>query len=198
MDLGRVGIWTYHLNYQMVIATGIANIWARDPFTMTAAQLTLTEAYPEWFLLGLGVSHARLVQGIRGHRYQQPLRAMRRYLDGMDEATRAYRAVKPAATPPRVLAALGPRMLALAAERAQGAHPYLVHPSTRQRLALLSAPIPGCCQSKPWSWKQTSLRLGRSAGGTFLDTSTCRTTRITGAASASPKTTSWGRAATGW
>ena len=53
---------------------------------------------------------------------------MRRYLDGMDEAARLYRAAKPAAAPPRVLAALGPRMLALAAERAQGAHPYLVTP----------------------------------------------------------------------
>jgi probable F420-dependent oxidoreductase len=171
MDLGRVGIWTYHLNYQpaskvrevaaeleelgygalwigeaayreplthagfllsttrrMVIATGIANIWARDPLTMTAAQLTLSEAYSDRFLLGLGVSHARLVEGIRGHQYERPVTAMRRYLDGMDEAARIYRAAKPAATPPRVLAALGPRMLALAAERAQGAHPYLVTP----------------------------------------------------------------------
>ena len=170
MDLGRVGIWTYHLNYQpaskvrevaaelqelgygalwigeaayreplthagfllsatsrMVIATGIANIWARDPFTMTAAQLTLSEAYPERFLLGLGVSHARLVQGIRGHKYQQPFTAMRRYLDGMDEAARLYRAAKPAAAPPRVLAALGPRMLALAAERARGCSPVSRH-----------------------------------------------------------------------
>jgi alkanesulfonate monooxygenase SsuD/methylene tetrahydromethanopterin reductase-like flavin-dependent oxidoreductase (luciferase family) len=101
---------------RMVIATGIANIWARDPLAMTAAQLTLTEAYPERFLLGLGVSHARLVEGIRGHQYQQPFTAMRRYLDGMDAAARAYRAPKPAAPPPRVLAALGPRMLALAAE----------------------------------------------------------------------------------
>jgi probable F420-dependent oxidoreductase len=171
MDLGRIGIWTYHLNYQpaskvrevaaeleelgygalwigeaayreplthagfllsatssMVIATGIANIWARDPLAMTAAQLTLSEAYPDRFLLGLGVSHARLVQGIRGHQYERPYTAMRNYLNGMDEAARAYRAAKPAASPPRVLAALGPRMLALAAERAQGAHPYLVTP----------------------------------------------------------------------
>ena len=112
----------------MVIATGIANIWARDPFTMAAAQLTLSEAYPERFLLGLGVSHAPLVEGIRGHQYERPFEAMRRYLDGMDEAARVYRAVKPAALPPRVLAALGPRMLALAAERASGAHPYLVTP----------------------------------------------------------------------
>jgi len=171
MDLGRIGIWTYHLNYKpaskvrevaaeleelgyaalwvgeaayrepltnagfllsatnrMVIATGIANIWARDPLTMAAGQLTLSEAYPERFLLGLGVSHARLVEGIRGHQYERPVGAMRRYLDAMDEAARVYRAAKPAVSPPRVLAALGPRMLTLAAERAQGAHPYLVTP----------------------------------------------------------------------
>jgi probable F420-dependent oxidoreductase len=171
MELGRIGIWTYHLNYQptsrvrevaaeleehgygalwigeafhrepltaaavllsatnrMVVATGIANIWVRDPVTMTAAQLTLAEAYPERFLLGLGVSHARLVEGLRGHQYQRPLTAMRRYLDAMDEAASAYRAVKPLKRPSRVLAALGPKMLALAAERADGAHPYLVTP----------------------------------------------------------------------
>jgi alkanesulfonate monooxygenase SsuD/methylene tetrahydromethanopterin reductase-like flavin-dependent oxidoreductase (luciferase family) len=85
----------------MVIATGIANIWARGPFTTTATQLTLSEAYPERFLLALGVSHGRPVEGIRGHHYQQPFAAMRRYLDRMDEAARAYRAEKPAA-PPRV------------------------------------------------------------------------------------------------
>src|SRR5215207_11442509 len=112
----------------MVIATGITNLYTRDAFTMTAGQLTMSEAYPQRFMLALGVSHARLVEGIRGHQYERPLTAMRRYLDVMDEAARVYRAAKPAAPPPRVLAALGPRMLALAAERAQGAHPYLVTP----------------------------------------------------------------------
>jgi alkanesulfonate monooxygenase SsuD/methylene tetrahydromethanopterin reductase-like flavin-dependent oxidoreductase (luciferase family) len=74
------------------------------------------------------VSHGRLVEEIRGHHYQQPFGAMRRYLDQMDEAASIYRAAKPAEPPPRALAALGPRMLALAAQRAQGAHPYLVTP----------------------------------------------------------------------
>jgi alkanesulfonate monooxygenase SsuD/methylene tetrahydromethanopterin reductase-like flavin-dependent oxidoreductase (luciferase family) len=106
----------------MVVATGIANIWARDPFTMTAAQLTLAEAYPDRFLLGLGVSHARLVKGLRGHQYERPLTAMRRYLDAMDKAAEAYRAVKPGERPARVLAALGP---SLAAEGADGAHPVI-------------------------------------------------------------------------
>jgi probable F420-dependent oxidoreductase len=128
---------------RMVIATGIANIWARDPFAMTAAQLTLSEAYPERFLLGLGVSHARLVQGIRGHHYDQPFTAMRRYLDGMDEASLLYRAAKPSSPAPRVLAALGPRMLTLAAQRAQGAHPYLVTPDH-------TAKARGVLGSGPW------------------------------------------------
>ena len=239
MDLGRIGIWTYHLNYQpasrvrevaaeleelgygalwvgeaayrepltnagfllsatnrMVIATGIANIWARDAFTMTAGQLTLSEAYPERFLLGLGVSHARLVERIRGHQYERPFAAMRRYLDGMDEAARIYRAAKPTAPPPRVLAALGPRMLALAAERAQGAHPYLVTPEHTAKLAALSALTAGSCQSRRSYWRQTLTRPERSPAGTSPDTSTCRTTPTTGAASDSPMTTSWGRAAT--
>jgi probable F420-dependent oxidoreductase len=171
MDLGRLGIWTYHLNFQptskvrdvvaelealgygaiwvgeaayreplasaavllsatsrMVIATGIANIWVRDPFATLAAQLTLAEAYPERFLLGLGVSHARMVEGKRGHHYRKPYTAMRAYLEAMDRLAASYRAVGPVTPPPRVLAALGPKMLALAAERARGAHPYLVPP----------------------------------------------------------------------
>lgn len=113
---------------RLVVATGIANIWARDAVAMFAAQCTLAEAYGGRFLLGLGVSHARLVEGLRGHRYERPLSAMRRYLEAMDRAADVYRAVAPSPRPPRVLAALGPGMLSLAAERAQGAHPYLVPP----------------------------------------------------------------------
>src|SRR6266540_5195112 len=126
---------------RMVIATGIANIWARDPFTMTSAQLTLAEAYPDRFLLGLGVSHARLVEGVRGHAYRHPLAKMRAYLDAMDEAAAAYRAVKPA-PPPRVLAALGPKMLDLSAERADGAHTYLVTPEHTAKARAQLGPTP--------------------------------------------------------
>src|SRR5918995_6518805 len=111
---------------QMIIATGIANIYARDPVTMAAAQNTLAEAYPQRFVLGLGVSHIPLVEQIRGHRYGKPVASMRAYLDGMDRAP--YRAVPPPMRPIRVLAALGPKMLRLAAERAGGAHSYFVPP----------------------------------------------------------------------
>ena len=116
---------------RIVIATGIANIYARDPVTTAAAQNTLAEAYPGRFLLGLGVSHIPLVEQIRGHSYGKPLASMRAYLDGMDRAP--YRAVPPAAKPVRVLAALGPGMLRLAAERADGAHPYFVPPEHTAR-----------------------------------------------------------------
>jgi probable F420-dependent oxidoreductase len=117
----------------MAVATGIANIWVRDALAMVAGQYTLAEAYPERFLLGLGVSHAPLIEGMRGHQYRRPLAMMRRYLDAMDEAVSVYRAVQPAAPPPRVLAALGPKMLELAAERAQGAHTYFVPPEHTAR-----------------------------------------------------------------
>jgi probable F420-dependent oxidoreductase len=111
---------------RIVIATGIANIYARDPTAMSAAHKTLTEAYPGRFVLGLGVSHLHLVEKLRGHRYQKPLTAMREYLDAMDHAI--YRAALPKTKPVRVLAALGPKMLELAAHRADGAHPYNVTP----------------------------------------------------------------------
>jgi probable F420-dependent oxidoreductase len=112
---------------RLVVGTGIVNIWARDPLAMLASQLTLAEAYPGRFILGLGVSHARLVEGIRGLNYHRPLSAMRDYLDAMDGLRARYRAIQPD-TAPRVLAALGPEMLALAAQRADGAHTYLVPP----------------------------------------------------------------------
>lgn len=116
---------------RIVVATGIANIYARDAMAMAAAQKTLAEAYPGRFLLGLGVSHAPLVERFRGHRYEKPVPTMRAYLDAMDRA--AYQAVPPATEPLRVLAALGPKMLQLAAERAAGAHPYFVTPEHTAR-----------------------------------------------------------------
>jgi probable F420-dependent oxidoreductase len=111
---------------RIAIATGIANIYGRDPFTMASGQKTLTEAYPGRFVLGLGVSHIPLVEQLRGHRYEKPLSAMTEYLDAMDRAP--YQAVPPKTKPVRILAALGPKMLDLAARRADGAHPYNVTP----------------------------------------------------------------------
>jgi probable F420-dependent oxidoreductase len=106
---------------RMVIASGIASIWARDPVAMAAAQRTLTEAYPGRFVLGVGVSHGPIVEA-RGHRYQRPLERMRGYLDAMDAAP--WQGPPVAEELPRVLAALGPRMLELAAARSDGALLY--------------------------------------------------------------------------
>jgi probable F420-dependent oxidoreductase len=112
---------------RMTIATAVANIWARDPLAMAAAQHTLTEAYPGRFILGLGVSHPKLVNDIRGLSYQRPVQTTRDYLTAMDTLTRHYRAV-PAPGTTRILAALGDRMLHLAAELTDGVHTYLVPP----------------------------------------------------------------------
>jgi probable F420-dependent oxidoreductase len=103
----------------ITVATGIASIYARDAVTMTAGQRTLTEAFPGRFLLGIGVSHPSLVEDVRGHRFGPPVATMRAYLDAMDAAP--YGPTTP--TPARILGAVGPRMLALAAERADGAAP---------------------------------------------------------------------------
>lgn len=116
---------------RIVVATGIANIYARDAMTMASGQKTLAEAYPDRFVLGLGVSHVPLVEQLRGHQYEKPVPRMRAYLDAMDQAP--YRSVAPASKPIRVLAALRPKMLELAAERADGAHPYNVNPEHTAR-----------------------------------------------------------------
>lgn len=108
---------------RLVIAPGIANIWARDATAMANGERTLVEAYPRRFLLGLGVSHAPIVK-MRGAEYAKPIEHMARYLEAMDKAPYTG----PAASEPsgRLLAALGPRMLRLSAERTIGAHPYFV------------------------------------------------------------------------
>ena len=109
---------------RIVVATGIANIYARDAMTMAAGQKTLAEAYPGRFLLGLGVSHQPSVEQVRGHVYGKPVATMRAYLEAMANAP--YQAVEPPEKPKTILAALGPNMLKLAAEKTSGAHPYFV------------------------------------------------------------------------
>ena len=120
------------------IATGIASIWARDAMAMAAAQKTYAEAYPGRFLLGLGVSHAPMVEGMRGHHYHRPLSAMRAYLDAMDAAP--FMGAEAAIPSERVLGALHPKMLALAAERAAGAHPYFAPPEHTARARAILGP----------------------------------------------------------
>jgi probable F420-dependent oxidoreductase len=124
----------------LTVALGIANIYARDAVTTAAAQKTLAEAFPGRFLLGLGVSSPVLVEKVRGHEYGKPLTNMRAFLEAMDHAP--FNAVGPKEPPPRVLAALGPRMLALAASHANGVHPYLTTPEhTREARRILGPDV---------------------------------------------------------
>ena len=108
------------------IATGIANIYARDPMTMANTQRTIEEAFGGRFLLGLGVSSQRLVESLRKHGYSRPLSYMREHLGRMGEAL--FMAHGPQELSEMVLAALGPKMLELAATATAVAHPYFVPP----------------------------------------------------------------------
>lgn len=110
---------------RMVLATGIAIVWARDPTAMMNAGRTLADAHPGRFLLGLGVSHESTALA-RGHEYHRPLSTMRAYLQAMDEASFDGHPTTP--TAPRVIAALGPKMIALGGELADGVHPFLSSP----------------------------------------------------------------------
>jgi probable F420-dependent oxidoreductase len=152
---------------KIVIANGIANIYARDPVAMAAGQKTLSEAYPDRFVLGLGVSHVPLVEQLRGHRYEKPVATMRAYLDAMDRAP--YRSVAPAVKPVRMLAALGPKMLELAAQRTDGAHPYNTSPEhTAQARAILGqGPGPKLCPEQAVII-ETDAATARAIGREFL------------------------------
>ena len=108
---------------RILVATGIANIWVRDAAAAINGANTLNEAFGERFLLGLGVSHAPIVNS-RGHDYSRPLTAMRAYLEAIDAHT--YAAPAPGHPSPVVIAALRPRMLELSRELTAGAHPYFV------------------------------------------------------------------------
>jgi probable F420-dependent oxidoreductase len=119
-------------------ATGIANVYARDAMTMRAIQQSVGELTGGRFVLGLGVSHAPMVAGMRGHDYGKPLATMRGYLEKMEKAV--YAGPAPEEETPIVLAALGPKMLALAGERAAGAHPYNVTPAHTARAREILGP----------------------------------------------------------
>lgn len=111
---------------RLVVGTGIANIHARDPIAAESGGRTLTALHPGRFVLGLGVSHAPLVERGRGGTYQKPLATMRDYLQRMAAVPEQ---VEPGAgRPARLVAALGPKMIELAGAETDGVHPYLVTP----------------------------------------------------------------------
>ena len=132
---------------RLVFATGIVNIHHRHPGVTKQAATTLAEMCENRFLLGLGVSHAPLVEGLRQLDYSKPLSAMRNYLTAMKSSP--YTSVPPSEDPPCVLAALGPRMMELAAELTDGAHPYWTTPEhTAQARELLGEDKMLCVEQK--------------------------------------------------
>lgn len=136
--------WMAAHTKKIVFCTGIANIYARDPMTMTSIRKTLGEMAPGRIVLGLGVSHMHLVQKVRGHEYSnKPVSTMRTYLEGMEKAL--YMGPAPAEEPPVVLAALRSNMLKLSAEKATGAHPYFVPPEHTAKARATMGPSAWLC-----------------------------------------------------
>lgn len=130
---------------RLVVATGITNLWAWEPGALAERAARLEVAYPGRFVLGLGVSHGPLVERM-GLRYERPYHAMVAFLDALDargETGPASGEGVAGSAPPRVLAALGDKMLALSAARSAGAHPYLTPPShtARARRVLGAGPL---------------------------------------------------------
>lgn len=145
---------------KLILATGIMPTFERVPAVMAAGQRSLDELSGGRFLLGLGVSHPPIVEGMHGLVYGPPLASMRDYLDRMDRGPdfsallggpRNPAASAPAVQtgPARVLAALGPKMLALSRDRAQGAHPYFMPAEhTRDARAILGPDVWLCPEVK--------------------------------------------------
>jgi len=130
--------WLLANTKELIVAPGIANIYARDPMAMANGQRGLNEQSGGRFLLGVGVSHAPMVTGLRGHNYGKPVATMRAYLEAM--AAAPYLAPDPPERPLTIVAALGPRMMALSGELADGAHPYNVPPEhTAEARGILGA-----------------------------------------------------------
>jgi probable F420-dependent oxidoreductase len=119
---------------KLTIGSSIANIYARDSYTAQRGMLSLNKFYGDRFILGLGVSHIPLVEGLRGHRYDKPLAAMGAYLDGINKGAPAGE------LPPVMVAALGPKMLALSAAKSRGAVPYNVTPQHTAEAAKILGP----------------------------------------------------------
>jgi probable F420-dependent oxidoreductase len=112
---------------RLVVATGIANIWAWQAAQLRSEAAALAAQFPGRFILGLGVSHEPLVTSL-GHVYERPLEKMEKFLDELDHPAHHVLEAEHGELPPVILAALGPRMLTLAAERTAGAHPYFTPP----------------------------------------------------------------------
>jgi probable F420-dependent oxidoreductase len=125
------------------VATGILNVWRHDPQEVAARRAELTARYDDRFVLGLGISHAPLIDPDGTGLYRKPLAKMRGYLDELDAGTPAV------PVHARLLAALGPKMVELARDRSAGAHPYLVPVSHTEQARAILGPGPLLAPEQP-------------------------------------------------
>jgi probable F420-dependent oxidoreductase len=123
---------------KLVLATGIANIYNRHPGVMKQAANTLAEQMGGRFVLGLGVSSPVIVQKIRGLDYTRPFRFLGEFLEKMEKSR--YFSIPPAEPVPVILGVLGPKAIALSAEKADGAHTYNVTPAHTARAREILGP----------------------------------------------------------
>jgi probable F420-dependent oxidoreductase len=157
--------WLLANTGRLVVATGIANIYARDPMAMANGQKGLAEQSGGRFLLGVGVSHRPAVEGLRGHVYGKPVATMRAYLKAMHDTQ--YPAPPPPEPPLTIVAALGPRMLALSAEMADGAHPYNTTPEHTAEARRILGPDKLLCP-EVWVLLETDPAKSRAAARAAL------------------------------
>jgi probable F420-dependent oxidoreductase len=162
----HIGYLAAHTD-KIVFATGIANIYARDPLTMSAASKTVAEASGGRFLLGIGVSHRPLVVNLRGHSYDKPYSYMKEYLPKMKGAL--YRAPQPTQEVPVVLAALHPKMLQLAASEANGTHTYFVPPEHTSKARAAIGTKPWICAAQAVIL-ETDAAKARAMARTYMKT----------------------------
>jgi len=127
----------------LAIATGIANIWARDAVAMASASRTVAEISDGRFILGMGVGHKPVVAN-RGHTYDKPYSYMKQYLPQLKEAL-SMRPSQAQQQIPLLIAALHPKMLELAATQTDGTHPYFVPPEHTAKVRAQIGPAPWIC-----------------------------------------------------
>ena len=191
MDIGSFGVWTFAFDQRPntqarelaaeVESLGYGAIWipeavGKDPLVHSAlllsgtSRITLatgTEAFPDRFLLGLGVSHAPMVEGMRGHEYGSPVKTMRAYLEAMDKAL--YLGAAPTSPTRRCIGALGPKMTALAATATDGIHPYNVTPEHTAEARAIVGPDKLVAVEHAVAFT-TDVALAREAGRVHLST----------------------------
>ncbi|MFC4595068.1 TIGR03620 family F420-dependent LLM class oxidoreductase [Sphingobium tyrosinilyticum] len=155
--------WLLANTTKLIVATGIATIYARDPMAMRGGADALNEQSGGRFVLGLGVSHREAIEGMRGHDYSKPLTAMRTYLDAYEAAP--YMAATPAAPTPIVLAALREKMIALSGTRTQGAHTYNVTPEHTATARSILGPDKWLCVEQPMILEPDGAKARKIARG---------------------------------